>query len=358
MINFKNIGVTEKLLFFSIIIISIFGLTLLYSATNQDIDIVIRQGARLLFCFILMMIIGLIDINKIKIIAPYLYLACIVLLMFTIFWGHDSKGAKRWIIFFGFSLQVSEIIKVVLPIFLAWFLSLSEDKEIDLKKLLISFAIIFLPIVFIIKQPDLGTSLIVLLCGLISLFLGGVKKKHILYLSGLSLILAPLIWKFLLLPYQIQRIMTLIDPSSDPLGSGYHIIQSKIAVGSGGFFGKGFLNGTQSQLEFLPERGTDFIFSVLAEEFGFFGILILFIFYFIIIARCIHITSKAKTYFSKILSGSITCIFLLLILTNISMTIGVLPVVGVTLPLLSLGGSSLLSIFIAFGIMFSINRRN
>ena len=358
MINFKNIGVTEKLLFFSIIIISIFGLTLLYSATNQDIDIVIRQGVRLLFCFILMMIIGLIDINKIKIIAPYLYLACIVLLMFTIFWGHDSKGAKRWIIFFGFSLQVSEIIKVILPIFLAWFLSLSEDKEIDLKKLLLSFIIIFLPIAFIIKQPDLGTSLIVLLCGLISLFLGGVKKKHILYLSGLSLILAPLIWKFLLLPYQIQRIMTLIDPSSDPLGSGYHIIQSKIAVGSGGFFGKGFLNGTQSQLEFLPERGTDFIFAVLAEEFGFFGILILFIFYFIIIARCIHITSKAKTYFSKILSGSITCIFLLLILTNISMTIGVLPVVGVTLPLLSLGGSSLLSIFIAFGIMFSINRRN
>jgi len=149
----------------------------------------------------------------------------------------------------------------------------------------------------------------------------------------------------------------LIDPTSDPLGSGYHIIQSKIAVGSGGLFGKGFLNGTQSQLEFLPERGTDFIFSVLSEEFGFFGVIILFALYFIIIIRCVHITSKAKTYFSKILSGSITCIFLFLILTNISMTIGVLPVVGVTLPLLSLGGSSLLSIFIAFGIMFSINRR-
>ncbi|MDB2461335.1 rod shape-determining protein RodA [Gammaproteobacteria bacterium] len=358
MTNFKNIGVTDKLLFFSIIIISIFGLTLLYSATNQDIDIIIRQGVRLSFCFILMIIISLIDINKIKLIAPYIYLACIFLLIFTIFWGHDSKGAKRWIIFFGFSLQVSEIIKIVLPIFLAWFLSLSEDKEIDLKKLLLSFTIIFLPIIFIIKQPDLGTSLIVLLCGLISLFLGGVSKRHISYLSGLFLILIPLVWKFLLLPYQKQRIMTLIDPSSDPLGSGYHIIQSKIAVGSGGFFGKGFLNGTQSQLEFLPERGTDFIFSVLAEEFGFFGILILFLFYFIIIVRCIHITSKAKTYFSKILSGSITCIFLLLILTNIFMTIGVLPVVGVTLPLLSLGGSSLLSIFIAFGIMFSINRRS
>tara|TARA_B100000768_G_C11257873_1_gene367301 strand:- start:493 stop:1569 length:1077 start_codon:yes stop_codon:yes gene_type:complete len=358
MISSRNIGVTDSLLFFSIIIISVFGLILLYSATNQDIDIVIRQATRLLFCFILMLLIGVIDINKIKMIAPYIYLACLILLAVTIFWGHDSKGAKRWIIMFGFSLQVSEILKIVLPICLAWFLSLSEDKEIDLRKLFLSFIIIFIPIIFIIKQPDLGTSLIVLLCGLISIFLGGVKKKHIIYLSGLFLIVTPLLWKFLLLPYQKQRILTMIDPASDPLGSGYHIIQSKIAVGSGGFFGKGFLNGTQSQLEFLPERGTDFIFAVLAEEFGFFGILILFIFYLTIIIRCIHITSKAKTYFAKILSGSVTCIFVLLILTNISMTIGVLPVVGVTLPLLSLGGSSLLSIFIAFGIMFSINRRN
>ena len=165
-------------------------------------------------------------------------------------------------------------------------------------------------------------------------------------------------WKFLLLPYQKQRIMTLIDPSLDPLGTGYHIIQSKIAVGSGGFFGKGFLNGTQSQLEFLPERGTDFIFAVFSEEFGFFGVMILLIAYLVIILRCLHITYKAKNYFSKILAGSITSIFILLIITNISMAIGLLPVVGVTLPLISLGGSSLLSIFIAFGIMFAINRRS
>ena len=358
MIFGRNTGITDTLLFLSIIIISIFGLILLYSATNQDIDIVTRQATRLFFCFILMLIIGVIDINKIKMVAPYIYLACVFFLLVTLFWGHESKGANRWIIIFGFSLQVSEILKIVLPIILAWFLSLSEDKEIDLRKLLLSFIIIFLPILFIIKQPDLGTSLIIFLCGLVSIFLGGIKKKHIVYLSGLFLIITPLMWKFILLPYQKQRIITMINPTSDPLGSGYHIIQSKIAVGSGGFFGKGFLNGTQSQLEFLPERGTDFIFSVLAEEFGFFGILILFIFYLIIIIRCIHITSKAKTYFAKILSGSVTCIFILLILTNISMTIGVLPVVGVTLPLLSLGGSSLLSIFIAFGIMFSINRRS
>jgi len=354
----KNIGITDTLLFVSIIIISTFGLLLLYSATNQDIDVVFRQGTRLFFCFILMLLVSTIDINKIKFISPYIYVVCIILLIVTLFWGHDSKGAKRWILIFGFSLQVSEVLKLILPMTLAWFLSLAEDKEFDLKKLFFSFIIISLPIIFIIQQPDLGTSLIILLCGLVSIFLGGITKKHIIFLSGLFLIIVPIMWKFILLPYQKQRILTMIDPSTDPLGSGYHIIQSKIAVGSGGFFGKGFLNGTQSQLEFLPERGTDFIFAVFAEEFGFFGIIILFIFYLAIILRCIHIASKAKTYYAKILSGSITGIFILLIITNISMAVGLLPVVGVTLPLLSLGGSSLLAMFLSFGVMFSINRRN
>ena len=357
MILNKNIGVTDSLLFLAIIIVSFLGLTILYSATNENIDVVIRQGTRLIFCFLLMLFISSIDINRLKLISPYIYCASIFLLVITLFWGHDSKGATRWIVVSGFSLQVSEILKVIVPMTLAWFLSLSEDKEIDFTKLVVSFLIIFLPISFVVKQPDLGTSLIILLCGIISIFLGGIKRSHIAYIFGLFLVVAPLMWKFLLLPYQKKRILTLIDPSSDPLGSGYHIIQSKIAVGSGGFFGKGFLNGTQSQLEFLPERGTDFIFAVFAEEFGFFGIMILFLLYLIIILRCIHITYKAKNYYSKILAGSITCIFVLLIITNVSMAIGLLPVVGVTLPLLSLGGSSLLSIFFAFGIMFSIHRR-
>ena len=357
--NNKNFfGITDTTLFLSIICISFFGLILLYSATNQDIDLVFRQGTRLGFCFILMFMIGSININHIKMIAPYIYIVCIFLLVITILWGHDSKGAKRWIVFFGFSFQVSEILKIAVPLMLAWFLSLDEDKNFDLKKLLFCFLIIFLPILLIIKQPDLGTSLIILLCGGITIFLGGIKKKHIAYLLGSLVVIIPVMWKFFLLPYQKQRVMTMFDPTSDPLGSGYHIIQSKIAVGSGGLFGKGFLNGTQSQLEFLPERGTDFIFAVFAEEFGFIGILILFLFYLILIARCIHIAGNAKNYFSKIIAGSITSIFILLIITNISMAIGVLPVVGVTLPLLSLGGSSLLSIFIAFGIIFSVNRRN
>jgi len=353
----KNIGITDTLLFVSIIIISLFGLILLYSATNQDIDVVFRQGTRLIFCFILMLLVSTIDINRIKLISPYIYIVCLILLIVTLFWGHESKGAKRWILIFGFSLQASEILKLILPMTLAWLLSLAEDQEFDFKKLFLSFVIIALPIVFIIKQPDLGTSLIILLCGLISIFLGGIKKSHIIYLLGLFMIIIPIMWKFLLLPYQKRRILTMVDPSTDPLGSGYHIIQSKIAVGSGGFFGKGFLNGTQSQLEFLPERGTDFIFAVFAEEFGFFGIMILFLFYLVIILRCINITSKSRTYYSKLLSGSITSVFILLIITNISMAVGLLPVVGVTLPLLSLGGSSLLAMFLSFGVMFSINRK-
>ena len=352
------IGLTDLLLFIFIVILSLVGLAILYSATNQNLDIVLRQSSRLLFCFVLMLSICFIDTNKLKIFTPYIYIASILMLLFTLFWGHDSKGATRWIILFGFSFQVSEILKIILPMTLAWYLSISDDKEIDIKKLFFALIIIFLPIVFILKQPDLGTSLIVLICGMITLFLSGLKTKHISFIVISFLTIAPLLWKFLLLPYQKQRILTLIDPGSDPLGSGYHIIQSKIAVGSGGFFGKGFLNGTQSQLEFLPERGTDFIFAVFAEEFGFFGVIILFLFYSIIIFRFILITLRAKGYFAKILSGSITSIFILLIITNISMAIGVLPVVGVTLPLLSLGGSSLLSIFFAFGIMFSIARRS
>ena len=339
-------------------IISVFGLVLLYSATNQDIDIVIRQGTKLSFCFVIMLLIGSLDSNKLRLITPYLYTICLLLLVMTLFWGHDTKGAKRWIVFFGFSFQVSEIFKIIIPLTLAWFLSYSDYNEIDLKKLFVSFIIIFLPLVFILKQPDLGTSAIILTCGLITIFLAGIGYIYMCSLLGLFLIVTPLMWKFFLLPYQKVRILTLIDPNTDPLGSGYHIIQSKIAVGSGGFFGKGFLNGTQSQLEFLPERGTDFIFSVFAEEFGFLGVVILLLLYLVIVIRCLHITSRAKNYFSRLVSGSITTIFILLIITNISMTVGLLPVVGVTLPLLSLGGSSLLSIFMAFGIMLSINRRN
>ncbi len=354
----KILSISDSVLFVFIMLVSLFGLALLYSATNQDVDIVIRQGSRLLFCFILMIIVSSIEINKLKQLTPYIYIICLIFLAITLFWGHDSKGAKRWIIVMGFSLQVSEILKITVPMMLAWYFSLSDDKDISLKKLIFSFLIIFAPIFFVIKQPDLGTSLIILLCGTITIFLGGIRKKYIAYLSGLLIVFMPVMWKFLLLSYQKQRIITMLDPASDPLGSGYHIMQSKIAVGSGGFFGKGFLNGTQSQLEFLPERGTDFIFAVFAEEFGFIGILILLLFYMVIIIRCMYVTSKAKNYFSKILSGSITAILILLIITNISMAVGVLPVVGVTLPLLSLGGSSLISIFLAFGIIFSVNRRN
>ena len=355
--NSKFFGISDYTLFICIIFLSFFGLILLYSATNQNIDIVFRQGTRLIFCFILMFIISLIDINKLKNMSPYIYILCLIMLMITLFWGHDVKGAKRWIVIMGFSFQVSEIIKFFVPMTLAWYLSLSDDKDIDIKKLIICFAIILAPIFFIIKQPDLGTSLIILLCGLITIFLGGIKKKQMIILFGLFSIAIPIMWKFILLPYQKKRIMTLFDPTLDPLGSGYHIMQSKIAVGSGGFLGKGFLNGTQSQLEFLPERGTDFIFAVFAEEFGFVGVLILFLVYLIIIARCLQITFKAKSYFAKIFSGSISSILILLVVTNVSMAVGLLPVVGVTLPLISLGGSSLLSIFLAFGIMFSINRR-
>ena len=236
----KILGITDNTLFIFIVLLSFFGLVLLYSATNQNIDLLYRQSIRLLFCFSFMYVISCTDINKLRSISPYIYILCLLFLVLTLFWGNTIKGAQRWIVIMGFSFQVSEVLKIIVPMMLAWYLSLSDDKEINFKKTLICFSIIFIPILFVIKQPDLGTSLIILLCGAITVFLGGIGKKYIIYIFSLLFITVPIMWKFLLLPYQKQRIMTLIDPSLDPLGTGYHIIQSKIAVGSGGFFGKGF----------------------------------------------------------------------------------------------------------------------
>ena len=349
----KFFGITDNTLFICIVFLSFFGLVLLYSATNQNIDVVFRQGSRLIFCFVLMFLISFVDINKIKSMSPYVYLLCILMLIVTLLWGHDVKGAKRWIVFFGFSFQVSEILKIIVPMTLAWYLSLSEDKEIDLKKLIISFSIIFAPILFVIKQPDLGTSLIILLCGVITIFLGGITKKHIIYLLTLFSFAIPIMWKFILLPYQKQRIMTLFDPNLDPLGSGYHIIQSKIAVGSGGLFGKGFLKGTQSYLEFLPEKHTDFIFTLFSEEFGFIGSAFLLIIYAIIIYRIVAIGATSRSFFAKIFCYSFGAAIFVFITINMSMVLGLLPIVGSPLPIMSYGGSSMLATMVGFGIVMS-----
>lgn len=341
-------------LFFGTIALITTGLVILYSAANQNWSLLMHQLLWILLSLIVMLVFAQIPPRKYYQWSPWIFGICILLLIAVLLTGHASKGAQRWLNLGFFQFQPSEVVKLAMPMMLAWYLS-QKSLPPRLSTISISGILLLLPLGLVAKQPDLGTALIIVFTGICVLLLAGISRRYVTIACMLLGCAAPFLWHFLH-DYQRQRVLTFLNPELDPLGGGYHIIQSKIAVGSGGFFGKGFLNGTQSQLEFLPERGTDFIFAVFAEEFGFLGIIILLLLYSLIIFRFILITLRAKSYFAKILSGSITSIFILLIVTNILMAIGILPVVGVTLPLLSLGGSSLLSIFFAFGIMFSISR--
>ncbi len=348
--------ISDRLLLLITIIISCVGLVVLYSASNGDNNILTQQIVRLLFAISLMLIISRANIHIIRMISPYIYVGVILMLLLVLFLG-QGRGASRWLVFFDISFQPSELLKISIPMMLAWYLSQSEEKEINIINLFISFLIIFIPVIFVVRQPDLALSLIAIFCGFITLVLATLNLRYILTLLVIAISSIPLLWKYFLLPYQKARIITLFDPETDALGSGYHIIQSKIAVGSGGFFGKGLMNGTQSQLEFLPERSTDFIFAVFSEEFGFLGVLILFLLYAILIFRGISIVTKAKTYYGKILGGSIVIIFFMLVLINVAMSTGIIPVAGVTLPLVSQGGSSLISFFVSLGILLAIGRK-
>jgi rod shape determining protein RodA len=248
--------------------------------------------------------------------------------------------------------QPSELLKLAVPMALAWFLSLRPLPPGTLR-VLAAALMMALPVLLIAKQPDLGTALLVASAGIMVLFLGGMSWRLIIALAALAAAAAPLLWT-LMRPYQRQRVLTLLDPSSDPLGAGYHIIQSQIAIGSGGTYGKGWLNGTQSHLEFLPERSTDFIFAVIGEEFGLMGILLLLTLYLFIIWRGLYLASQARDSFGRLLAGSLTMVFFVYLFVNTGMVVGLLPVVGVPLPLVSYGGTSLVTIMAGFGMIMSV----
>jgi rod shape determining protein RodA len=249
--------------------------------------------------------------------------------------------------------QPSEIMKLALPIAMAWFLARGQLPP-RLKDLILAGFLMMVPVLMIAKQPDLGTSLLVASAGFFVLFLGGLSWRLLFSLTALAAAAAPVLWMFMH-NYQRQRVLTFLNPQSDPLGTGYHIIQSKIAIGSGGFYGKGWLQGTQSHLEFLPERHTDFIFAVLAEELGLMGVILLVVLYLFIIYRGLYIAATAQTSFNRLLAGSLVLVFFVYVFVNIGMVSGLLPVVGVPLPLVSYGGTSLVTIMAGFGILMSIN---
>lgn len=346
----------DFLLVLGITVTCIFGFLVLYSASNQNGVIVERQIFRIILAFIFM--IGVAQINPvyIKIWTPRIFLISFISLLAVPILGDVSLGARRWLDIGVIRFQPSELFKIMLPLMLAW-LATEYGSPNTFKRLIVSLIFLVIPVALIMQQPDLGTAILVFTASFAVIFLAGINWKVIS--GGLFgfLFTAPFLW-YSMHDYQRLRIKTLFDPESDPSGSGFHIIQSKIAIGSGGFFGQGWLNGTQSHLNFIPEQKTDFIFSVLSEEFGLAGFIFLILCYFFIIFRMAYMTLKLNETFEKLVGGSIIMMLISYITVNIGMVTGLLPVVGVPLPLISYGGTSLVTMMIGFGLICSFyNRR-
>ncbi len=340
-------------LLLGLIVLSSVGLIVLYSSGGQDMNLIWRQCIRLGLAFGVMFVIAQIPPHHIERWAPWIFGAGVLMLIGVLTVGTVGKGAQRWLDLGFFRFQPSEIMKLAVPMMIAWYLA-ENTLPPSRRAMLITALIIAVPVGLIIKQPDLGTSLLIGMSGIFALLLAGISWRLVGGLSLLGAACAPLLWFFGMHDYQRQRVLTFLNPESDPLGSGYHIIQSKIAIGSGGLYGKGWLNGTQSQLEFLPERSTDFIYAVFAEEFGFFGILVLLTIYLYIIARGLYIAAQAQDTFTRLLAGSLTLTFFVYLVVNIGMVSGMLPVVGLPLPLVSYGGTSMVTLMAAFGMLMSI----
>ncbi len=337
-----------------LVLLAVSGLFVLYSATGKDTNIVIRQSIYLLISFSGTLIIAQIPPRLLMIWSTWFYLIGIALLVVVLVHGIESKGAQRWIQLPGFRFQPSEIIKLVMPIVVAAYLA-KRALPPSLMDVGITLTIIGVPVVLIAKQPDLGTSLLIGASGFFALLLAGLRKRLIFSVVLLAIPTLFVLWNYLMHDYQRQRVITFLNPESDPWGSGWNIIQSTIAIGSGGLYGKGWMQGTQSHLDFLPESHTDFIIAVLAEEFGLLGCLLLLGIYALIIGRGIFITLNAQTLFGRLLAGSITLTFFVYIFVNIGMVSGILPVVGVPLPLVSRGGTSLVTLMAGFGMLMAVH---
>jgi rod shape determining protein RodA len=336
-----------------ILLTLLIGLLILYSASGENIGRVNEQLINIAIAICIMWLVANVQPQVMERMALPLYLLGILLLLGVALFGNISHGARRWLDLGVVKLQPSELMRVAVPMMLAWFFS-QREASLRITDFIIAFIILFVPVFLILKQPDLGTSLLVSASGLFVIFLAGLSWRIIIGSAVAVSALMPMFWS-MLYDYQRIRIRTLIDPTQDPLGAGYHIIQSTIAQGSGGLTGKGWLNGTQSQLDFVPERTTDFIFTVFSEEFGMIGNMLLLLLFSLIIARGLYIASQTKSTFSRLLAGSITLTFFIYIFVNIGMVSGILPVVGVPLPLISYGGTSMVTILLGFGMLMSIH---
>jgi rod shape determining protein RodA len=329
------------------------GLFVLYSASNENIHMLTRQLMRLTLALSVMLILSFVPPHTYKRWSPGLYCFGLLLLFAVMAMGKIGKGAQRWLDLGLFRFQPSEIMKLAVPMMTAWYLD-KKTLPLDFKSLGVAVFIIFIPTLLIAEQPDLGTAIMVASGGVFVVFLAGISLRTIGLLAGSLAALTPALW-YIMHDYQKKRVMTLLNPENDPLGSGYHIIQSKIAIGSGGAFGKGWLSGSQSHLNFLPEHATDFIFSVSSEEFGFIGGACLILLFFCISLRCIYISKNAQTNYTRLLAVGLSMSFFLSAFVNIGMVMGILPVVGVPLPLVSYGGTAMVTFLASFGVLMSIS---
>lgn len=350
--RFWKIFALDLWLLIGLLAITGYGLLVLYSASGGSEKMFTNRVIQVCLGLGVMFVMAMFPPRFYEKVSPYLYVVCIILLILVDVAGEISKGAQRWLNLGFIRFQPSEIAKLSVPLMVASYLG-NCSLPPNLRDTSIALAIIIAPTLLVAMQPDLGTSILVCAAGLFVLFLAGLSWKligaGIVFLAGFI----PIMWFYLMHDYQKTRVMTLIDPDKDPLGTGYHIIQSKIAIGSGGIEGKGWMEGTQSQLDFLPEPHTDFIFAVLSEEFGLIGVLVLLAIYLFIIARGLMIGAKSASAFGRILSGGTALLLFVYVFVNIGMVSGILPVVGVPLPLFSYGGTSYVTLMAAFGLMMS-----
>ena len=343
----------DPVMFILIVLVAIYGLFILYSAVGQSDELFTAQLKRILFAFVVMIGAAQLPPQLYMRWAPFIYVAGVILLLAVLWMGVTVNGSQRWLDIPGLiRFQPSELMKIAVPMAVAWYFH-SRPLPPSFKDVAVAVAIVAIPAACIMNQPDLGTGILVISAGLAVVFFAGLSWRWMLATVAVLAAAAPGIW-LLLKDYQRQRIQTLFDPETDPLGAGWNIMQSTTAIGSGGLFGKGWLQGTQSQLDFLPEARTDFIIAVVAEELGFVGVTVLLILYLLLIARGLFLAAAAESTFGRLLSGALMLTFFVYFFVNIAMVSGLLPVVGVPLPLVSYGGTSVLTLMAGFGILMAV----
>ncbi|WP_184333833.1 rod shape-determining protein RodA [Povalibacter uvarum] len=340
-------------LFIGLCLVASIGIIVGFSASGRSLFMLEAQLVRFALAVIAMVMLAQIPPRLIRGATPWVYGLGIILLLVVMLTGDIAMGAQRWLDLGFIRFQPSEILKIAVPLACAWYLN---DRPLppSFTSVAIVGAAILVPTIIIAEQPDLGTALLVAAAGAMVILLAGLSGKLIAGVIALLIPTAYVAWQFLLHDYQRQRVLTFLDPQADPLGSGYHIIQSQIAIGSGGVFGKGYLNGSQAQLEFLPERSTDFIFAVIGEEWGLIGLATVMGLYVFVIGRALYLAASSQDTFSRLASGSLALTFAVYVFVNTGMVTGLLPVVGVPLPLISYGGTSMVTLMAGFGILMSL----